>query len=89
MSLSAERQEDLARKIDAIYHEQTHRFDSRYDLERLRRGEITERQVFKESQAGYALEADRKIEDVHANMLPAIYDELTEIKAKLEKEEGK
>ena len=86
MALSEARQEDLARKIDAIYHEQTHRFDSRYDLERLRRGEITERQVFKESQVGYALEADRKIEDVHANMLPAIYDELTEIKAKLEKE---
>ena len=72
-----------------VHHELTHRFDSRYDLERLRRGEITERQVFKESQVGYALEADRKIEDVHANMLPAIYDELTEIKAKLEKEEGK
>ena len=72
-----------------VHHELTHRFDSRYDLERLRRGEITERQVFKESQVGYALEADRKIEDVHSNMLPAIYDELTEIKAKLEKEEGK
>ena len=72
-----------------VHHELTHRFDSRYDLERLRRGEITERQVFKESQVGYALEADRKIEDVHANMLPAIYDELTEIKAKLEKEERK
>ena len=71
-----------------VHHELTHRFDSRYDLERLRRGEITERQVFKESQVGYALEADRKIEDVHANMLPAIYDELTEIKAKLDKEEG-
>lgn len=81
---------DADRKmLREVHHELTHRFDSRYDLERLRRGEITERQVFKESQMGYALEADRKIEDVHANMLPAIYDELTEIKAKLEKEEGK
>ena len=81
---------DADRKmLREVHHELTHRFDSRYDLERLRRGEITERQVFKESQVGYALEADRKIEDVHANMLPAIYDELTEIKAKLEKEEGK
>ena len=78
---------DADRKmLREVHHELTHRFDSRYDLERLRRGEITERQVFKESQVGYALEADRKIEDVHANMLPAIYDELTEIKAKLEKE---
>ena len=81
---------DADRKmLREVHHELTHRFDSRYDLERLRRGEITERQVFKESQVGYALEADRKIEDVHANMLPAIYDELTEIKAKLEKEERK
>ena len=80
---------DADRKmLREVHHELTHRFDSRYDLERLRRGEITERQVFKESQVGYALEADRKIEDVHANMLPAIYDELTEIKAKLGKEEG-
>ena len=86
MALSEERQEDLARKIDAIYHEQTHRFDSRYYLERLRRGEITERQVFKESQVGYALEADRKIEDVHANMLPAIYEGISEIKDHLTKE---
>ena len=78
---------DADRKmLREVHHELTHRFDSRYDLERLRRGEITERQVFKESQMGYALEADRKIEDVHANMLPAIYDELTEIKAKLEKD---
>ena len=81
---------DADRKmLREVHHELTHRFDSRYDLERLRRGEITERQVFKESQVGYALEADRKIEDVHANMLPAIYDELAEIKAKLEKEERK
>ena len=69
-----------------VHHELTHRFDSRYDLERLRRGEITERQVFKESQVGYALEADRKIEDVHANMLPAIYEGISEIKDHLTKE---
>lgn len=86
MSLSKERQEDLARKIDDIHHELTHRFDSRYDLERLKRGEITEKQVYKDTQVGYALEGDRKIEDVHANMLPAIYDGITELKNRLTKE---
>ena len=78
---------DADRKmLREVHHELTHRFDSRYDLERLRRGEITERQVFKESQVGYALEADRKIEDVHANMLPAIYEGISEIKDHLTKE---
>lgn len=78
---------DADRKmLREVHHELTHRFDSRYDLERLRRGEITERQVYKDTQIGYALEGDRKVEDIHANMMPAIFEGITEIKESLEKE---
>ena len=70
-----------------VHHELTHRFDSRYDLERLRRGEIHERQVYKDTQAGYALEGDRKVEDIHSNMLPAIYEGIVELNKKLDGEE--
>ena len=70
-----------------VHHELTHRFDSRYDLERLRRGEIHERQVYKDTQAGYALEGDRKVEDIHSNMLPAIYEGIVELNKKLGGEE--
>ena len=70
-----------------VHHELTHRFDSRYDLERLRKGEITEKQVYKDSSVGYALEGDRKLEDIHANMLPAIYEKVTELDGKLSKGE--
>ena len=70
-----------------VHHELTHRFDSRYDLERLRRGEIHERQVYKDTQAGYALEGDRKVEDIHSNMLPAIYEGIVELNKKLNGEE--
>ena len=72
MSLSNERQEDLARKIDEIHHQVVHRFDSRYDLDRLGREEITAEEVHDETLVGYMLEVDRKIEDMHANMLPAL-----------------
>ena len=70
-----------------MHHELTHRFDSRYDLERVRKGEITEKQVYKDSSVGYALEGDRKLEDIHANMLPAIYEKVTELDGKLSKGE--
>ncbi|WP_257202940.1 peptidoglycan recognition protein family protein [Corynebacterium cystitidis] len=62
-----------------VHHELTGRFDSRYDLERLRQGRIDESQVFDETAIGYALEADRKIEDMHANMVPAIWKKIGEI----------
>lgn len=75
--------EDDRKMLREVHHELTHRFDSRYDLERLRKGEITEKQVYKDSSVGYALEGDRKLEDIHANMLPAIYDKVTELDGKL------
>ncbi|ART22309.1 hypothetical protein CBE89_13080 [Corynebacterium striatum] len=67
MSLSKERQEDLARKIDTIHFELTERFQSRYkDAD----GELS---TFRDTLVGYVLELDRKVEDIHANMLPAIW----------------
>lgn len=80
MALPKARQEDLANKIDDIHHELTHRFDSRYDLRRLKAGEITESQVFDETLVGYALEDDAKLEDVHANKLPEILTAIGELK---------
>lgn len=76
--------EDDRKMLREVHHELTHRFDSRYDLERLQRGEINERQVFKDTQAGYALEGDRKVEDIHSNMLPAIYEGISELSEKLD-----
>lgn len=74
MSLPKERQEDLARKIDRIHHELTNRFDSRYDLERLRQGEITPDEVYSETMIGHILDDNRKIEDMHAHMLPGLIE---------------
>lgn len=48
-----------------VHHELTHRFDSRYDLDRLKAGEITKDEVYKDTMIGYALNTDRKIEDLH------------------------
>lgn len=64
--------DDDRRMLRAVHHELTHRFDSRYDLDRLERGEITDDQVYRETMIGYILNVDRKIEDMHSNMLPAI-----------------
>ena len=54
-----------------VHHELTHRFDSRYDLDRLKAGEITEDEVYKETMIGYALNTDRKVEDLHQDFLAA------------------
>lgn len=62
VSLSKERQEDLAKKIDRIYHELVYEFPSRYP-----------ESTYKETLVGYVLELDRKVEDMHANMLPKIF----------------
>ena len=65
MSLSKERQEDLARKIDRIHHELVHEFPSRYP-----------ESTYRETLVGYVLELDRKVEDMHGNMLPAIWNKV-------------
>ena len=66
-----------------VYHETAHKFDSRYDLDRLERGEITEEQVHKETLIGYILNIDRKVEDMHANMLPKIFTFASESVSKI------
>ena len=57
MSLSHERQVDLAKKIDRIHHELTHEFQSRYvDPKTGKRSE------FRDTLVGYMLENDAKDE---------------------------
>ena len=57
MSLSHERQVDLAKKIDRIHHELTHEFQSRYvDPKTGNRSE------FRDTLVGYMLENDAKDE---------------------------
>lgn len=75
-------------KVDAkladIHHELTHRFDSRYDLARLANDEITPAEVYRDTLVGYVLNTDSKVEDMHANMLPAINVALERVEAKLD-----
>lgn len=66
MALTNEEQHELLDKVRAVHHELTHNFQSRYPDSH-----------FKDTAVGYALEADRKLEDIHANMLPAIWKKLT------------
>lgn len=84
-ALNDNEQRELLRLVKKLNHEIADRFDSRYDLERLRRGEIGEDEVFSDTAIGYALEADRKLEDIHANMLPFIADTLSDISVALRK----
>lgn len=65
----------LAREV---HHELTHRFDSRYDLQRLRRGDITPEEVYKDTMIGYVLNTDANTYDISHNQLPAIYELLKE-----------
>lgn len=71
-------------KLADIHHELTHRFDSRYDLARLENGEITPAEVYRDTLVGYVLNTDSKVEDMHANMLPAINAKLERVEAKLD-----
>lgn len=48
--------EDDRKKLEAVYHELTHRFDSRVDLDN------GKKPPFKDTAIGYALEADKKLE---------------------------
>lgn len=51
--------DDQAKKLDRIYHELTHRFQSRFDLDAHKRGEIAEADIFDDTLAGYVLENNR------------------------------
>lgn len=73
MALNDNEQQELLDKVRRIHHELTHNFQSRYPGSE-----------FRDTAIGYQLENDRKLEDVHANMLPAIYRAVT----KGEKKDG-
>lgn len=82
MSLSKERQEDLANKIDRIYHELVHEFPSRYEDNGVPSN-------FRDTLVGYGLENDRKVEDIHVNMLPEIYRILLNVQRQTSDRKGK
>ena len=72
-ALTPQEQRELLTKTREIHHELTHRFDSRYDLDSLRAGEISEQEVYKDSSIGYALNTNRDVYHIRKNMLPAIF----------------
>lgn len=72
-ALTPQEQRELLTKTREIHHELTHRFDSRYDLDSLRAGEISEQEVYKDSSIGYALNTNRDVYHMRQNMLPAIF----------------
>ena len=82
MSLSKERQEDLANKIDKIYHELVYKFQSRYEKDGVQSN-------YRDTLVGYGLENDRKVEDIHVNMLPEIYRILLNVQEQTSDRKGK
>lgn len=71
MALSSEQQDRLFEMVGDIHHELTHRFQTRV---RDRDGKL---EPFRDTLIGFVLETDRKVEDMHKNMLPAIWRKLT------------
>lgn len=69
MALSDDEQRELLDKTRRVHHELTHNFGSRYPDS-----------TFADTIAGYLLEIDRKVEDIHAGMLPWIAGRLDKIK---------
>lgn len=72
------------KKLEAVYHELTHRFASRVDLDAKRERPFTDTAI------GYALEADRKLELADGTKLGAalksIASDLEAIKARLDQD---
>lgn len=69
MSLSDDEQRELLDKTRRIHHELTHNFQSRYPGS-----------SYRDTMIGYILEVDRKIEDLHANMMPSVWAKLGEVR---------
>lgn len=67
--------EEDRQMLRRVHHELTHRFQSRYPESK-----------YRDTLVGYMLENDRKVEDMHANMSPAIWKKLNEIVDYLAKE---
>ena len=70
MALTDAEQAELLDKVRKIHHEMVHEFQSRYKED----GELSD---FRDTLVGYVLEMDKKIEDIHKNMLPTIWKRLT------------
>ena len=70
MALTDQEQRELLDKTRDVHHELVHRFQSRY------KSVDGEQSGFRDTLVGYVLELDRKIEDIHANMLPTIWSAL-------------
>ncbi|WP_288833656.1 peptidoglycan DD-metalloendopeptidase family protein [uncultured Corynebacterium sp.] len=70
MALTDDEQRRLLEKVDRIHHELTHPFQSRYADPQ------GNQSPFRETLIGYMLELDRKIEDIHINMLPTMWERL-------------
>ncbi|GAB3946694.1 peptidoglycan recognition protein family protein [Corynebacterium tapiri] len=81
MALSEQEQREALDLLRRIYFELTENYQSRYEKDGVR-------SEFRDTAIGYALEADRKLEDMHANMLPAIYAGITDLMKKAGKKNG-
>lgn len=71
MALSDQEQRELLEKTRTIHHELTHRFQTRV------RNQDGNLEPYRDTLVGYVLETDRKVEDMHKNMLPSIWRKLT------------
>ena len=71
MALSDAEQRELLEKVRRIHHELTYGFQSRYTDP-----DTGEQSGFSETLVGYALEADKKLENMNAVELPAIREAL-------------
>lgn len=80
VSLPQERQEELARKIDRIHFELTNEFQSEVI------GSDGKQSTWKGTLVGYILQADRKLESISENKLPAITKALDTLRGLFSKE---
>lgn len=71
MALSDQEQRELLEKTRTIHHELTHRFQTRV------RSQDGDLEPYRDTLVGYVLETDRKVEDMHKNMLPSIWRKIT------------
>ncbi|MGV3159867.1 GH25 family lysozyme [Corynebacterium sp. 32222D000AT] len=76
MALTDQEQRELLDKTRDIHHELTHRFQTRY------KSVDGEQSGFRDTLVGYVLELDRKVEDMHQNMVPTIWNAIKELLSK-------
>lgn len=77
VSLPIERQEELAAKIDRIHFELTNLFQSRFVDE-------NGPSEYRDTLVGYMLNTDNVTYDMHENMLPALWNVVTDMQKKID-----